>query len=80
MNVTIIENTDAWRIDSHGNGVAYEFVRKHDGATYFVQGDDAAHWRREYDLASKLYCQQGTRFHAMTWNACLAELCNSYLP
>jgi hypothetical protein len=45
--VTIISLPD-YCVLSHWNGAAYTIERKTDGASLFLQGDDAAEWRREF--------------------------------
>lgn len=42
MHYVIIENTDKWRIDSYGNGLAYTFTDKLTLKSAHIQGDDAA--------------------------------------
>lgn len=78
-NRVIIENTNAWRIDSLGNGAAYEFTDKRTLQTGFLQGDDATSWREEYEEVTKAYTTPGTRHNRMTWNALLDELCGPYV-
>lgn len=79
MQHVIIENTNKWRVDSIGNGLMYEFTDKETGQTAFLQGDDAASWREEYDEVSDSYGTPNTRHSRLTWNECLAELCGVYV-
>ncbi len=79
MQRAIIEQTDAWQIESHGNGLAYAFYRKSDGAEAFLQGDDAAQWRGELEAMQAAYGNPESVWHRRTWNACLTELCGEYV-
>lgn len=80
MRRVIIENTDLWTIESHGNGLAYSFFRKSDGKEAFLQGDDAAQWREEYDAISELWANNnGAIPGCLIWDHCLSDLCADYL-
>lgn len=79
MDSIPIENTDAWRVNSHGNGTAYTFTRKSDGATGFVQGDDATQWRADYEAMHIAYIDPKSVWFGCGWNRCLAELVNDYI-
>lgn len=79
MQRTIIEQTDAWQIESHGNGFGYAFTRKSDGKEVFLQGDDATQWREEYEAMQTAYSNPESVWHSQTWNACLSQLCGEYV-
>ena len=79
MRVITIEQTDRWQIESHGNGLAYSFYRKADNASAFLQGDDAAQWREQYDAMQSAYSDSKSVWHSQSWNACLSELCGEYV-
>jgi len=79
MHWTTIENTDKWRVDSYGNGLAYTFTDKATGQSSHIQGDDATSWREEYDEYQTLHTTPNTRHHRLTWNELLAELCGPYI-
>lgn len=71
----ILENTDRYRLDSIGNGAAYEFSDKRTGEDKFVQyGDDATAFRDAYDAMQLAYSNPASAWHVQPWNACLAEL------
>jgi hypothetical protein len=81
MSRTIIENTDSWTLVSIGNGAAYEFTHKRSGDSLFIQyGDDATEFRAAYEALEKAYLTEGTPYHEMTWNHCLADLFSRYAP
>lgn len=48
--VTIYQR-DGWQLDSYGNGAAYALRDTESGMSLFVQGDDAATFRDEFDSA-----------------------------
>ena len=50
---TFSTHDDKYMITSYGNGWAYEITREKDGASVFIQDDDAAMWRDEYDDFTK---------------------------
>jgi len=79
MQRFIRENTDAWRIDVIGGGIAYAVTRKTDGAEFFVQGDDAAQFRETLYGVELSHTDWGSRFFGLTWNQCLAYVCEPYL-
>lgn len=79
MQTVIIENTDLWRIDSIGNGLAYVFTNKHTGETGMVQGEDATAWRADYDEMYKDVGDPNTRAYRFTWNQILDGLCGAYV-
>lgn len=79
MRVAIIEQTDLWQVESHGNGFAYAFYRKADGREAFLQGDDANQWRDEYDAMQSAYSNPESVWHSQSWNSCLSELCGEYV-
>lgn len=79
MKFAIIEQTDAWQIESHGNGFAYAFYRKADAASAFLQDDDATQWREEYDAMQSAYANPESVWHSQSWNTCLSELCGDYV-
>jgi hypothetical protein len=49
MRQTTIIDTPAFRVVSHGNGTAYEFVNKATRASVFFQGDDALAFGEEME-------------------------------
>ena len=42
-----------FEIESFGNGIAYQIVRKADGESVFLQGDDALRLGQELDRTSE---------------------------
>ena len=50
---TIRMNEDGYTIASQGNGLCCEVRRDADGATFFLQGEDAARFREEWDAAAE---------------------------
>lgn len=48
MRYAIIVNTDAFRVDSYGNGTAYRLADKASMHDVFFQGDDASVFRDEW--------------------------------
>lgn len=79
MRVAIIEQTDLWQVESHGNGLAYAFYRKADGKEAFLQGDDATQWRDDYDSMRAAACNPESVWYRKSWNECLSELCGEYV-
>lgn len=79
MRVAIIEQTDLWQVESYWNGFAYAFHRKTDGASAFLQGDDAAQWREEYEAMRIASCNADSAWYRQSWNSCLSELCGEYV-
>jgi hypothetical protein len=79
MRVAIIEQTDIWQIESHGNGLAYSFYHKPDGKEAFLQGDDASQWREQYDAMRAASCNPDSVWYRKSWNECLSELCCEYV-
>ena len=47
--------TDDFEIESHGNGFAYQIVRRADGASVFLQGDDAIRLGQELDQTTERF-------------------------
>lgn len=59
MNLTaLLEETGAFEIESFGNGFAYRIVRKADGATVFLQGDDALRLGQELDQTTERFADE----------------------
>ena len=59
MNLTgRLNDTGAFEIESYGNGFAYEIVRKADGATVFLQGDDAIRLGQEFDQTTERFTDE----------------------
>ncbi len=80
MQTIILENTNLFRLDSHGNGAAYTMTDKATGESKFVQyGDDAAIFRGEYDAMQEAYANPNSAWHKRSWNSCLAYLFNDCL-
>lgn len=79
MNRVIIENTDVWQIESHGNGLAYLITHKPDLRDAFLQGDDASIWRENYESVRESYENPASVWHKRKWNDCLAIVCSDYL-
>lgn len=46
---SIALSEDGYRITTHGNGLSVEVRREADGASFFLQGEDAARFRDEWD-------------------------------
>ena len=75
MRTVIIENTDAFRLDSTGNGVAYTMTSKRTGEERHAQfGDDAEAFRAEYDAMEAAHANPASAWHRRPWNDCLAYL------
>ena len=79
MKTVTIEDTAAWRVESHGNGFAYSFTCKGTGATGYLQGDDATQWRENYDAMGEAFSRPDSVWSRGSWDACLAELCGDYV-
>ena len=79
METKIRENTDMWRIDVIGGGIAYAVTRKRDMAEFFLQGDDASEFARELDNVESLHISAASKFFDMTWNQCLSYVCEEYI-
>ncbi len=80
-NPIAIEQTDMFAVYSYGNGAAYELIAK-DVPGYrsaFLQGDDAAAWREQYDAMAIAADNPRSVWYKRTWNACLSELICDYL-
>lgn len=75
----IIEQTDKYMVASHGNGWAYEFVRKADQSRGWLQDDDARQWRKDYEAMHIAACNPKSVWYGRNWNRCLAELIDDYL-
>lgn len=78
-NPIAIEQTDIWLVESYGNGTAYRFVHKPTQKEAFIQGDDALEWRKEYAAMQVAYLDQTSIHYKVSWNRCLAILCDKYL-
>ena len=50
--------TGVLEIESYGNGFAYQIVRKADGATVFLQGDDAVRLSQELDQTTEHFTDE----------------------
>ena len=75
MTRVIIENTDEFRLDSIGNGSAYEMINRSTGESRFIQhGDDAAEFRKEYDAMVQAHANPQSVWYHTEWNACLRNL------
>ncbi len=71
----ILENTNKYRLDSHGNGVAYTMTHKGTMEERYVQyGDDATTFRSEYASLQAAYANPESVWHSRPWDACLAFL------
>lgn len=71
----IIENTDRFTVESHGNGAAYTITDKITGESKYVQyGDDAAQFRSELDSIETAHADPRSAWHRRSWNSCLAYL------
>ena len=73
--MTILENTDAYRLDSYGNGAVYSMTDKRTGETRATQfGDDAIVFGVEYESMQRAHSDPLSVWHRETWNACLNYL------
>ena len=61
---------DEYEIISHGNGWAYQIVRKEDGDSMWLQDEDASEFRAKFDKADVSH----VNYEAYT----IADLCNEY--
>lgn len=75
----IVEQTDRYTVTSHGNGWGYEFYRKPGGWSGWLQDDDAAQWRKDYEAMCIAAVNPDSVWYGRPWNRCLAELIDSYL-
>lgn len=50
-----IFNGERYCIDSHGNGFAYEITRLEDGATLWLQDQDAAYFAENMERTNERY-------------------------
>lgn len=48
-----LNRTGSFQIESYGNGLFYEIVRKSDGATEFLQGEDAVRLSQELEQTTE---------------------------
>ena len=48
-----LERKRIYWIESYGNGFAYEIIRKADGASVFLQGDDAIRLSQELERTTQ---------------------------
>ena len=55
MKTTTICNTENFRVNSIGNGLCYEFIKKSNNHFVFFQGDDAAEFENEKGKAEKAW-------------------------
>lgn len=78
MKTVIIDQNEGYTIESHGNGLAYAITRESDGASVFIQGDDASMFRDEYDDLSIDHNSPNTRASRFTWRELLDTMCGSY--
>lgn len=75
MSRVIIESTDEFRLDSIGNGAAYEMTNKSTGESRFIQyGDAATDFRKEYDDMVQAHTNPQSVWYHTAWNACLRNL------
>lgn len=79
MRIATIEDSLNWRVESHGNGLAYSFTHKPTGAAGFLQGEDAAQWRDEWEAMGEAHERPETTWNRLPWDSCLAELCGAYV-
>jgi hypothetical protein len=78
MQKVIIDQGEGYKVESHGNGVAYLITRERDGAEQFIQGDDATLFRDEYDDLSIDHNSPDTRASRFTWRELLDGMCGVY--
>lgn len=79
MQRVIIDNTDIWQIESHGNGLAYLITHKPDLRDAFLQGEDASIWRENYESVQQSYKNPESVWHKRKWNDCLSLVCSDYI-
>lgn len=51
-----LSQTSVFEIESFGNGFAFRVVRKIDGRTVFLQGEDALRLDQELERTTNSYC------------------------
>ena len=78
MKTQIIEANMGYRIESHGNGWAYTITRETDGASRFIQDDDARMFFDEYHDLMTDHCSPNTRASRFSWRELLDTIVGSY--
>jgi len=77
--MTIIVNTDMFRIESYSNGLAYDMTSKVTWDSIFLQGDCALQFESELEALETAHINSESVYYDMTWNQCLSELFHKYL-
>ena len=80
MQIVTIDNCRDWRVDSHGSGWAYEVTHKPSGESFWLQDDDAAQWREQYEALQNSSYEPASAYYGMDWSDKLAVICSDYLP
>jgi len=52
---TKVQNSGTFEIESYGHGFAFSIVRRADGKTVFLQGDDAVRLGRELERTTQRF-------------------------
>lgn len=75
MQVQTIYDCDEFRVNSHGNGLAYELreLNEHNKRSVFVQGDDADEFRKELEWYVSTYGTLNGLRHLWSEYECVAS-------
>ncbi|KQR67856.1 hypothetical protein [Rhizobium sp. Leaf341] len=80
MKTAILENTNIFRVDSHGNGTAFSMLNKASMMEVYVQGDDAARFDEVLQSHLRAYGNPEHSYHYMTLNEVLMFIWQVYAP
>jgi hypothetical protein len=78
MRTDIFEQTDRFTLVSYGNGMAYAMFNKKRETSFFVQGDDATAFRKEYHDYLRAWGTEGSVYYGLTKDGVLAMLFSNY--
>jgi hypothetical protein len=79
MQIVTIDNCERWRVDSHGNGWAYEVHHKPSGRSFWLQDSDATEWRANYEAMQNTSNQPDSAYYGLPWSDKLDIICLDYL-
>lgn len=74
MKQVTIEDTERYKVVSHGNGLAYECTDKISGKSVLFQGDDALEWKKSYEYMQAARVDPASGWSKNKWDYCLREL------
>lgn len=78
MQIQTIDFGHGYEITSHGNGWAYVITRESDRKSVWLQDDEAALFRAEYNDLGRDHVTSNTRASRFSWNELLDTMCGSY--